>query len=318
MTRSMLLSLGTCLLLHAAALAQPAATAPATAETPKPKSLTGKADHFFDSDGVKIHYVERGEGPPVILVHGFTANIDLNWRMPGIYDALASDYRVIALDNRGHGLSDKPHDPDQYGEKMCEDVVRLMDHLKIDKAHVIGYSMGGFITAKLLTLHPDRVASAVLGGAGWSRPGDELNGFLDTLAKSLEEGKGIAPLIAHLTPAGQAPPTEEQINTINAMILLGNDPKALAAVARGMKNLAVSEEQLKANKVPTLAVIGELDPLKAGVDALEGVMSDVSVVVLPGDDHMTAVRDPKFVEALKGFLAKQTDVEQPVEKAEAK
>lgn len=287
------------------AWAQTAAEAPAA----KPKAPPAKTDQFFDSDGVRIHYIEQGEGPPVILVHGFTANIDFNWRMPGIYDALAKDYRVIALDNRGHGLSDKPHDPAAYGPEMCEDVVRLMDHLQIDKAHVIGYSMGGFITNKLLTLHPDRVASATLGGAGWSQPGDELNGFLDELATALDEGRGIGPLIKRLTPEGQEPPTDEQINNLNGMVMLGNDPKALAAVARGMKQLTVTADQLKANRIPTLAVIGEVDPLKVGVDALAGVMNDVDVVVIPQADHMTAVTDPKFVEALKGFLAKQTDQE---------
>lgn len=293
--------------LNAACWAQTAPEAPTAA--PTPKKAPAKVDQFFDSDGVRIHYIERGEGPPVILVHGFTANIDFNWRMPGIFDALARDYRVIALDNRGHGLSDKPHDPQAYGPEMCEDVVRLMDHLKIDKAHVIGYSMGGFITNKLLTLHPDRVASAVLGGAGWSQPGDELNGFLEELAAALDEGRGIAPLIKRLTPEGQEPPTDEQIESLSGMVMLGNDPKALAAVARGMKELTVTEDQLQSNRIPTLAVIGEVDPLKAGVDALQGAMSGVEVVVIPGADHMTAVTDPKFVEALKGFLARETDRE---------
>ena len=102
-------------------------------------------DKTFDSRGVKIHYIIEGQGEPVILVHGFTASIPVQWGLPGIISKLAKQYQVIALDNRGHGNSDKPHDPDSYGKQMPEDVLRLMDHLKIKKAHVVGYSMGGFM-----------------------------------------------------------------------------------------------------------------------------------------------------------------------------
>ena len=90
-------------------------------------------DQYFDSNGVKIHYVVEGAGEPVVLVHGFTANIQLQWGMPGIITKLAKDYQVIALDNRGHGKSDKPHDPEKYGPEMINDVIRLMDHLNIKK-----------------------------------------------------------------------------------------------------------------------------------------------------------------------------------------
>src|SRR5262249_15124946 len=138
----------------------------------------------FDSNGVKIHYIVEGAGEPVILVHGFTADIDKNWRAPGIIRALLPKYQVIALDNPGHGKSDKPHDPQKYGLEMAEDVVRLMDHLKIKQAHVIGYSMGAIITAKLLTTHPDRLKSAVLGGHSGIREGSPTQ-FYEELATSL-------------------------------------------------------------------------------------------------------------------------------------
>jgi pimeloyl-ACP methyl ester carboxylesterase len=259
-------------------------------------------DHFFDSEGVKIHYVVEGQGDPVILVHGFTASIPVQWAMPGVLSKLAKNYQVIALDNRGHGKSDKPHDPKQYGAEMVGDVVRLMDHLKIQKAHVVGYSMGGFMTAYLLSNHPDRLLSATLGGAGWSQADDMRLNFLTDLADSLDAGKGIGPLIQQLTPANRPKPTEEQINAVNQMLMLTNDSKALAACIRGMKGLAVSEAQLKANKVPTLAIIGSDDPLKAGVDDMEKVMSNLKVEVIEGADHMTCFLSPKFIEDLQSFL----------------
>jgi pimeloyl-ACP methyl ester carboxylesterase len=257
----------------------------------------------FDSNGVKIHYVVEGQGEPVLLIHGFTSNIEGQWRAPGIIKELATDYRVIALDNRGHGKSDKPHDPNRYGTEMVEDAVRLLDHLKIDRAHVVGYSMGGTITVKLLATHPDRLLSATLGGSGGVREGAVPHRY-DVLAESLEQGKGFGPLIEALAPASRPKPTEEQVKKINAVLEAGNDVKALAAVVRGMKDLAVSDEKLKANQVPALALIGEVDPIRKGVDDLEGRMANLKVVVIEGAGHMTAFLRPEFTRELKEFLAR--------------
>src|SRR5258707_8430775 len=122
-------------------------------------------DGYFDSNGVKIHFTDEGQGEPVLLIHGFTANIQVQWVLPGIVKALLKDHRVIALDNRGHGKSDRPRDSKLSGVEMVQDAVRLLDHLKIKKAHVVGYSLGAIITCKLLATHPDRLLSATLGGA---------------------------------------------------------------------------------------------------------------------------------------------------------
>src|SRR5690606_38196841 len=149
----------------------------------------------------------------------FTASIPVQWAMPGVVSKLAKNYQVIALDNRGHGKSDKPHDAKQYGPEMVGDVVRLMDHMKIKKAHVVGYSMGGFMTCYLLANHPDRLLSATLGGAGWAQADDARLSFMTELADSLDAGKGIGPLILHLTPADRPKPTEEQISQVNQMLM---------------------------------------------------------------------------------------------------
>src|SRR5262249_23725638 len=157
----------------------------------------------------------------------------------GVIKALAKDYRVIAFDNRGHGKSGKPHDPKKYGAEMVEDAVRLLDHLKLKKAHVAGYSMGAMLTARLLAAHPERVLTATLGGAGPARKDDgELPRFADRLADSLEQGKGIGPLLEALTPAGKPKPSAGQLETLNKIFTTLNDAKALAAVVRGWKELA--------------------------------------------------------------------------------
>src|SRR5208283_1518792 len=104
-------------------------------------------------------YTVAGEGEPVVLIHGWNSSGGVNWALPGTLGLLAKDHKVITLDVRGHGLSDKPTKEEDYGPELVEDVVRLLDHLKIEKAHIVGYSMGGIMTAKFLAKHPDRALS---------------------------------------------------------------------------------------------------------------------------------------------------------------
>jgi len=263
-------------------------------------------DAFFDSDGVKIHYLTQGQGEPIVLIHGFTGNARFHWAASdGPMAKLAQHYRVIALDNRGHGLSDKPHDPKQYGSTMADDIIRLLDHLDVKKAYLVGYSMGGFITMKVLTTHPDRVLAAVVGGAGWMQQADDTpDSPLHQLADSLDKGEGFGPLLEALTPKDRAKPSPEQIRMRSHLIAATNDVQALAAAARGMSGLAVTEAQLKANRVPTFCFIGGVDPLKESADRLDGVMANLTIEVLPEADHGQAARSPRFLEAIQTHLAK--------------
>src|SRR5918995_610045 len=116
-------------------------------------------DGFFDSNGVQIRYVEQGEGAPVVLIHGYTGTLDRHWINPGVFANLAKDHRVIAIDCRGHGKSGKPTDSNAYGAEMGQDIVRLLDHLKIPRAHIVGFSMGAIIAAHMLTTNPVRFSS---------------------------------------------------------------------------------------------------------------------------------------------------------------
>lgn len=268
-------------------------------------AYAGAEEGSFDSAGVKIHYTDQGRGEPVLLIHGFTAGGGA-WAMAGTVAALASDYRVITMDCRGHGKSGKPHDPASYGLEMVEDVVRLLNHLKIARSHVVGFSMGGMITLKLVATHPDRVISAVPAGFGWPSPdGPHGTAFFVRLAESLENGTGLAPLISALTPPGQPPPAEDQIAAINLLILARNDPKALAAVVRGFDRLSVTESELRANRVPTLTLIGGNDPLKTDVDRMIGVMGNHRVEVIEGANHAQTGFRPEFVQHIKSFLVRQ-------------
>ena len=106
---------------------------------------------FFDSKGARLRYVDQGSGPPVVLVHGILGNVENNWLETGVQPKLSQHFRVIALDLRGHGKSAKPHDRKLYGQEVVLDVIRLLDHLGIKKAHIVGYSMGGRVVGRLLT-----------------------------------------------------------------------------------------------------------------------------------------------------------------------
>lgn len=257
----------------------------------------------FDSAGVPIFYVDEGprDADPVILVHGFAANGDINWRAPGIVDALKDSYRVITVDNRGHGLSGKPHNPDQYGIEMVNDIVRLMDHLEIQKAHVVGYSMGAFITLKFITTHPERLLSAMPCGAGWSKPEGANLAMINTLADDLEHGRGFDALVRRLSPGGKEP-TAWKFASVNFFLSRINDTLALAASVRGFNSLVVSEEELRKNTVPVRSVVGTIDPLRDGVDAMKDVMANLDVVYLNGFNHITAMKAPGLRENIRGFL----------------
>jgi pimeloyl-ACP methyl ester carboxylesterase len=129
--------------------------------------------------GVKIHYLVEGKGDPVVLIHGLHSSADSNWKKIGVMEDLAKDHRVIALDLPGHGMSDKPEKEDAYGLQMMEDVIAVMDHLKVKKAHIVGYSLGGMIVVKLLATHPERALSGTVGGMGWFKEGSPEQKFFE-------------------------------------------------------------------------------------------------------------------------------------------
>lgn len=271
---------------------------------PTMAAIAAAENLYFDSDGVRLRYIVSGEGEPVLLIHGLGASLHLQWSAPGVLRELAKDHRVIAYDNRGHGRSGKPHDTEEYGEVMVADAVRLLDHLKIDRAHIVGYSMGAIIADKLLAEHPERFLTATLGGAGWIKPNDQRAEFLLELADSLDREEGIEPLLKRLTPHDLPKPDRGRLRfrLANKAFGLVNDQKALAAVARAMHELSVNEEQLRANQVPTLALIGEKDPLKVTVDEMAAVMSHLTVSVIPGAGHFRTYGHPEFIGQLKRFL----------------
>ncbi len=246
----------------------------------------------FDSDGVRIAYLDEGDGAPVLLIHGFASNSAVNWVGPGWVDMLSkAGYRAIALDNRGHGESEKLYERAAYGAPlMAEDARRLLDHLGIGKAHVVGYSMGARIGAFLTARHTDRVASLVLSGMG-------IN---------LVRGVGGAGPIA---AALEADSVDDVTNAAARSFRIfadqtGSDRRALAACIRASRE-PITAEALGATGVPILIAVGTEDVVAGSARELAVLLPGAQVLDIPNRDHMRAVGDPVHKKGVLAFLAAQ-------------
>src|SRR5436190_15121442 len=258
----------------------------------------GARDRFFDSDGVRIRYIEQGQGTPVVLIHGYTGNADRHFVNSGVFGNLAADYRVIALDCRGHGKSGKPTDPKAYGREMAQDIVRLMTHLNIPRAHVVGYSMGAILAGYLLTTDADRFLSATFVGYHpvWKWTADD-DREAEATARDLESDTPFRSLILAVSPR-DAPPPEDEIRRLSQTLAAANDPKALAAYNRGRRALVVAETQLASVRVPMLGIIGSADPSVGTMQDLKKVVPALPVVVIDGAAHggeRGVMRRPEFL-----------------------
>lgn len=260
---------------------------------------------FFESDGVRIHYIDEGTGEPVLLIHGFSIDLGFNWVSPGIVSALTeAGYRVIAYDSRGHGKSDKPHDPAEYGPVEVEDAVRLLDHLDISRAHVVGYSRGGMLANQVAIQHPQRVITAILGGYG-AGPSEAMVLSVSMVIDSLKQGS-IGPIIRGLQGEDHPGVPPEEIAALNRLVTSMNDMEALVAALRAEASLPpMTEDAMKEVRSPMLALVGEYDAMRRGVDWMTGIVAGLEVLVIPTADHVTALNRPEFVTGLLGFLAKQ-------------
>ena len=267
-----------------------------------PFAARAAEDRFFDSAGVRIHYIEEGQGEPVILIHGYTTDIQGQFVESGIFPALARRYRTIAFDARGHGQSGKPHERTAYGPQMGLDAIRLMDHLGIRRAHIVGYSMGAHIVAQLVTTHPDRFVTMTLGGASgrrnWSA---EDQRRVDIESDEMDEGM-LRSQIRRLWPRDQPPPSDEVIRERSTRQMEGKDPRALAAVRRSNPDQVVTEAQMRAVTVPSIGIVGTADPYLREFQQLKAAMPQLELVTVEGASHNTAPGRPEFIAALERFL----------------
>jgi len=263
---------------------------------------TRATSRYFDSAGVMLRYVDAGSGEAVVLLHSFTGNLDRDFVRGGLFAAIAARYRAIAFDLRGHGRSGKPHDACQYGREMALDVVRLLDHLQLDRAHIVGYSLGAHIVAHLLSLHPERFITATLGGAPgrrqWSDDDDRRAAI-----EAREMARGVMRTqILRLRPPESAPPSDEEIRVRTAEYLDGNDAAALAAIRRANRDQVVSDDALSNAAVPILGLVGSRDAYRNAFSALAKAVRQLTLVEIDGAGHGDALARAEFRETLLAFL----------------
>lgn len=248
----------------------------------------------FDSDGVEIAFLDEGEGFPTLLIHGFASNHRVNWVSTSwVRDLLAAGRRVIAFDNRGHGESGKPHDPAAYRFAiMAEDARRLLDHLGVEKADVIGYSMGARIAANLVLVHPERVRSAVFGGLG------------DAMVKG-EAFAPVEPLVAALRATSLDEVTDPRGRTYRIFAdQTRSDREALVACLIGAHDRLIAADVHRIS-VPVLVAVGSEDAGAGSAKGLAALIPGAKAFEIPGRDHMKAVGDKTHKAAVLEFLARQ-------------
>lgn len=251
--------------------------------------------HFTTWDEIEIAYEEwgsRDSSPPVVLHHGFVVDANSNWVLPGVVDALLGAGRwVLAPDARGHGRSDKPHDPAAYGEqRMARDLAVLLDEIDAPQIDLVGYSMGA-IVALLLSSEDDRVRRLAVGGVG---SGVIECGGVDRRAVSNES-------IIHALGTEDAATFENPgAAAFRALAdALGADREALAAQAASRYQGGIALERISA---PTLVLAGDSDPLAVRPEVLVAAIPNATLMLLSGD-HIGAIGDPRFTQSIVDFLA---------------
>ncbi len=250
----------------------------------------------FSHDDLDLAYLDEGPraGPPVVLIHGFASTARVNWVEPGWFATLTgAGYRTIALDNRGHGVSDKPHETARYTpQAMASDAIALLDHLDIDRARLFGYSMGARIVAFTALDHADRVEQVVFGGLG-SGMVDGV-GEWDQIARAL-----LAPSLDDVThPRGRM---------FRAFAdKTGSDRIALAACIESSRTL-LTPTQMAAIEAPALIGVGGADDIAGPAAPLAAMMADARALTIEGRDHMLAVGDKVFKNAVLAFFGGASD-----------
>lgn len=284
--------LALCSLVFASALLS--ASPHQQAAAPAAPTLASAPDQQFTADGVTLRYRDLGSGTPVVLIHGYTAALE---SMAGVARTLPDGYRQVALDVRGFGRSSKFGDAAKFGQLMVDDVVRLMDHLKIERAHLIGHSMGALIAANVAARYPARVSSATLVAGPFYADEATMTKETGRWLADLESGAGLVNFMQWLFPAMKP----EMAGMVNAGAMKSNDLPSLIATLRSLPKLALAG--LANNGNTALLVAGTGDPLFPLSPAFAKQSPGSKIFEVAGADHVSVITNPAAVATIHARLA---------------
>ena len=267
---------------------------------PPPQRLADAPDQFVDIDGAHLRYRDVGRGDPVLLIHGDTGSIDL-WALSdtgtvSLADSLARKHRVIALDLRGFGQSSKFGDVAQYGNKMADDVARLIEHLQLGRTHLIGHSIGALLAANVGVTYPDRVASLSLLAGTFFRDSATFARMSNQWASELEAGHGLTKFLQWVFPGMDSATAAGT----SAQVIARNDLQALIASLRSLPVLVVRLGP--APSMPTFVAVGADDAFAPQSRELITRWPGVQYVETPGTDHMQIISRPEVLKAVRSLV----------------
>ena len=269
-----------------------AGQSPEAANSKPSVHLAAAADEFVTLGDVTLRYREMGHGEPVVLLHGYARTLD-DWAT--VADALASTHRVIAMDIRGFGKSSKFADSKRFGLLIADDVIRLLDHLRITRAHIVGHSMGALIASNVTSRHPERVSTATLIAGPFYSVSAEAEGML---LADLMSGKGMTRFLQWAFPVldSTAAPA------LSAQILVANDLPSLIGVMSSGRELHITASRVP--EVPSLIICGTNDRLLPASRQLAAWWSGSRFVELPGADHVTVLESRGTVDAMRALIGR--------------
>lgn len=283
------------LLVTAAAGGCSGSEQPARTATPA-ATIASAPDAFFEpAAGVRLRFRQAGSGEPILVLHGFASSLEA---VGPLADSLAPAYRVIALDQRGHGRSDAPADAEAYGHEMADDVVRLLDHLDIERAHLLGHSMGAVVSSYVAARHPERVATVSMIAPPFFEDSATAVRTLAPVVAELEGGGGFRAFIERFIP--EMPDTVAA--GMSAEMVASADRTMLVGVMRTFPELGIGREGASAATVPALIVVGSVDTLRVEDRALASWWPGARFIEVPGADHVDVFWHPATLAAVRARL----------------
>jgi len=270
---------------------QAGATAAGTA---KATTLAKADDQYVAAGDVRLRYRDVGQGAPIVFIHGYSRTLE-DWT------ALADSFpanRVIAYDVRGFGKSSKFGDSGHYGAAMAEDVIALLDHLKIDRAHLVGHSLGALIAANVAARYPQRVATASLIAGPFYPDSVTFSRATSRWVRDMERGAGLRNFLPWLFPGLP----DSVARGMSAQAMSANDSVSMVTTMRSFGGLAITSRRRAAASVPVFVAVGGRDPLAPFSRTLAKEWPKAQLVDVPGVDHVEIVSRPEVLAGMRAIM----------------